>query len=248
MRQKEHEKTEKGVEILLIDDDAELCEMLGEYLAGEGFAVTACANGEAGAELAASGRFVAVLLDIMLPRISGIDVLRTIRTRSTVPVIMLTAKGSDIDRVIGLELGADDYVPKPCYPRELVARLRAVLRRTQGGGVNAERAEELAAGPVTIVPSQRTAYVATAHSGSQALDLTVTEFNLLEYLVRNVDRAVSKDDLSLQVLGRPRMQYDRSLDVHVGNLRQKLTAAGAPESMVATVWGFGYRLDAQQAD
>lgn len=248
MRQKGHEKTEKGVEILLIDDDAELCEMLGEYLAGEGFAVTACANGEAGADLATSGRFVAVLLDIMLPRISGIDVLRTIRTRSTVPVIMLTAKGSDIDRVIGLELGADDYVPKPCYPRELVARLRAVLRRTQGGGVNTERVDELAAGPVTIVPSQRTAFVASAHTGSQALDLTVTEFNLLEYLVRNVDRAVSKDDLSVQVLGRPRMQYDRSLDVHVGNLRQKLTAAGAPESMIATVWGFGYRLDAQQAD
>ncbi|SDP72754.1 DNA-binding response regulator, OmpR family, contains REC and winged-helix (wHTH) domain [Ralstonia sp. 25mfcol4.1] len=231
--------TENGdnVEILLIDDDAELCEMLGEYLAGEGFAVTACANGEAGAELAVSGRFVAVVLDIMLPRVSGIDVLREIRTRSAVPVIMLTAKGSDIDRVIGLELGADDYVPKPCYPRELVARLRAVLRRTQGG-VQAERTDELTAGLITIAPSQRVARV-----GSQPLDLTVTEFNLLEYLVRHADRAVSKDDLSLQVLGRPRMQYDRSLDVHVGNLRQKLTAAGAPESMLATVWGFGYRLD-----
>ncbi|WP_029051695.1 response regulator transcription factor [Ralstonia sp. 25mfcol4.1] len=225
------------MEILLIDDDAELCEMLGEYLAGEGFAVTACANGEAGAELAVSGRFVAVVLDIMLPRVSGIDVLREIRTRSAVPVIMLTAKGSDIDRVIGLELGADDYVPKPCYPRELVARLRAVLRRTQGG-VQAERTDELTAGLITIAPSQRVARV-----GSQPLDLTVTEFNLLEYLVRHADRAVSKDDLSLQVLGRPRMQYDRSLDVHVGNLRQKLTAAGAPESMLATVWGFGYRLD-----
>ncbi|GJG98529.1 response regulator transcription factor [Cupriavidus pauculus] len=230
------------MEILLIDDDAELCDMLGEYLAGEGFAVTACANGEAGAELATSGRFVAVLLDIMLPRVSGIEVLREIRTRSTVPVIMLTAKGSDIDRVIGLELGADDYVPKPCYPRELVARLRAVLRRTQGGA-SAEPADELTAGPVTIVPSQRSARV-----NGQPLELTVTEFNLLEFLVRHGDRAVSKDDLSLQVLGRPRMQYDRSLDVHVGNLRQKLTAAGAPESMLATVWGFGYRLDSQQGD
>jgi len=236
--------TENGdnVEILLIDDDAELCEMLAEYLAGEGFAVTACANGDAGADLAVSGRFVAVVLDIMLPRVSGIDVLREIRTRSTVPVIMLTAKGSDIDRVIGLELGADDYVPKPCYPRELVARLRAVLRRTQGG-VPAERSDEPTAGSITIAPSQRVARV-----GGQPLDLTVTEFNLLEYLVRHADRAVSKDDLSLQVLGRPRMQYDRSLDVHVGNLRQKLTAAGAPESMIATVWGFGYRLDAPQAD
>ncbi|CAG2151608.1 response regulator transcription factor [Cupriavidus plantarum] len=231
-----------SVEILLIDDDADLCEMLGEYLAGEGFAVTACANGEAAADMAASGRYAAVLLDIMLPRVSGIDVLRQIRARCGVPVIMLTAKGSDIDRVIGLELGADDYVPKPCYPRELVARLRAVLRRTQGGAV-AERGDELAAGPVSIVPSQRTARV-----GAQAVDLTVTEFNLLEYLLRNADRAVSKDDLSLQVLGRPRMPYDRSLDVHVGNLRQKLSAAGAPESMIATVWGFGYRLDAQQAE
>lgn len=227
------------MDILLIDDDAELCDMLGEYLAGEGFTVTAAANGEAGAELAVSGRFVAVLLDIMLPRISGIDVLRQIRAHSSVPVIMLTAKGSDIDRVIGLELGADDYVPKPCYPRELVARLRAVLRRTQAGVV-VEPIDELSAGPVTLQPAQRIARV-----GTQAVDLTVTEFNLLEYLVRNADRAVSKDDLSVQVLGRPRMQYDRSLDVHVGNLRQKLAAAGAPESLIATVWGFGYRLDAQ---
>lgn len=235
-------KSVGSVEILLIDDDAELCDMLGEYLAGEGFAVTACANGEAGADLAASGRFAAVLLDIMLPRISGIDVLRQIRARSAVPVIMLTAKGSDIDRVIGLELGADDYVPKPCYPRELVARVRAVLRRTQGNVV-VEASDDLTAGPVTIVPAQRTARV-----GALALDLTVTEFNLLEFLMRNADRAVSKDDLSLQVLGRPRMQYDRSLDVHVGNLRQQLTAAGAPDTMIATVWGFGYRLDVQQAD
>lgn len=231
------------MEILLIDDDTELCDMLGEYLAGEGFTVTACGNAEAGTDLAVSGRFAAVVLDIMLPRASGIDVLREIRTRSAVPVIMLTAKGSDIDRVIGLELGADDYVPKPCYPRELVARLRAVLRRTQGGGGGAgERSDELSAGPLTILPSQR---VARLHA--QPLELTVTEFNLLEFLVRHADRAVSKDDLSLQVLGRARMPYDRSLDVHVGNLRQKLSAAGAPESLIATVWGFGYRLDAQQA-
>lgn len=229
------------MEILLIDDDAELSAMLGEYLEAEGFAVTACPNGESGAELATSGKFAAVLLDIMLPRVSGIDVLRKIRTRSAIPVIMLTAKGSDIDRVIGLELGADDYVPKPCYPRELVARLRAVLRRTHGGP-SPEPSDELAVGAVTVLGSQRIARV-----GTREVDLTVTEFNLLEYLLRHADRAVSKDDLSQAVLGRPRMQYDRSIDVHVGNLRQKLTAAGAPDTLIATVWGFGYRVEDQHA-
>lgn len=226
------------MKILLIDDDVELCAMLAEYLGAEGFDVTTCANGEAGIEQAVSGDFAAVLLDIMLPRISGIDVLRAIRQRAGVPVIMLTAKGSDIDRVIGLELGADDYVPKPCYPRELVARLRAVLRRTHGGTAP-EPSDELQGGGIAMSLSQR-----TARFGRQPLDLTVTEFNLLEYLLRQSDRAVSKDDLSQQVLGRARTPYDRSIDVHIGNLRQKLTAAGASESLIATVWGFGYRLDA----
>ncbi|VVE37994.1 response regulator transcription factor [Pandoraea terrigena] len=232
------------MKILLIDDDAELCTMLAEYLGAEGFEVTVCGNGETGVASAVSGEFVAVVLDIMLPRMSGIDVLRAIRQRASVPVIMLTAKGSDIDRVIGLELGADDYLPKPCYPRELVARLRAVLRRTQGvpAGSTPEQADTLAAAGITVHAAQR-----IARLGDTPLELTVTEFNLLEFLMRNVDRAVSKDELSERILGRAREAYDRSIDVHIGNLRQKLGAAGGPDAQIATVWGFGYRLDSQPA-
>lgn len=234
------------MKILLIDDDAELCAMLAEYLGAEGFEVSVCGNGEAGVEAAVGGDFVAVVLDIMLPRMSGIDVLRAIRQRgASVPVIMLTAKGSDIDRVIGLELGADDYLPKPCYPRELVARLRAVLRRTQapqGVGAPVEASDTLAAAGIAMQTAQR-----TVRFGDTPLELTVTEFNLLEFLLRNADRAVSKDELSERVLGRAREAYDRSIDVHIGNLRQKLSAVGGPENTIATVWGFGYRLDSQPA-
>ena len=188
------------MKILLIDDDAELCAMLAEYLGAEGFEVTVCGNGEAGTEAAVSGAYDAVVLDIMLPRMSGIDVLRAIRQRAAVPVLMLTAKGSDVDRVVGTELGADDYLPKPCYPRELVARLRAVLRRTQhGGGMpgtgqgqggpgqGTGPADQLAAAGVVLQPAQRIARFADT-----LLELTVTEFNLLEYLLRNVDRAISR--------------------------------------------------------
>lgn len=232
------------MKILLIDDDAELCAMLAEYLGAEGFEVTVCGNGETGVESAVSGEFVAVVLDIMLPRMSGIDVLRAIRQRAAVPVIMLTAKGSDIDRVIGLELGADDYLPKPCYPRELVARLRAVLRRTQAApaGGTPDTTDTLAAAGITLQSAQR-----IVRMGATPLELTVTEFNLLEFLMRNVDRAVSKDELSERILGRAREAYDRSIDVHIGNLRQKLAAAGGADTLIATVWGFGYRLDSQPA-
>ncbi|AOZ02521.1 DNA-binding response regulator [Cupriavidus sp. USMAHM13] len=240
------------MKILLIDDDAELCAMLAEYLGAEGFEVTVCGNGEAGTEAAVSGAYDAVVLDIMLPRMSGIDVLRAIRQRAAVPVLMLTAKGSDVDRVVGLELGADDYLPKPCYPRELVARLRAVLRRTQhGGGMpgtgqgqgqgqGTGPADQLAAAGVVLQPAQRIARFADT-----LLELTVTEFNLLEYLLRNVDRAISKDELSERILGRAREAYDRSVDVHIGKLRQKLAAAGGPDHLIATVWGFGYRLESR---
>ncbi|WP_197524069.1 response regulator transcription factor [Cupriavidus malaysiensis] len=226
--------------------------MLAEYLGAEGFEVTVCGNGEAGTEAAVSGAYDAVVLDIMLPRMSGIDVLRAIRQRAAVPVLMLTAKGSDVDRVVGLELGADDYLPKPCYPRELVARLRAVLRRTQhGGGMpgtgqgqgqgqGTGPADQLAAAGVVLQPAQRIARFADT-----LLELTVTEFNLLEYLLRNVDRAISKDELSERILGRAREAYDRSVDVHIGKLRQKLAAAGGPDHLIATVWGFGYRLESR---
>jgi len=220
-------------EILLIDDDAELSEMLDEFLAGEGFAVTSVINGEDGVELALSGRFAAVILDIMLPRINGIEVLRRVRANSELPIIMLTARGDDIDRVVGLELGADDYIAKPYYPRELVARLRAVLRRTD----SPQRDRPVSLAKLKLDAARRE----TSWDG-QPIDLTVTEFNLLEALMRSGDTVGTKDTLSLTALGRARQPYDRSIDVHISNLRLKLHAATAARLTIETVRGVGYRI------
>jgi two-component system OmpR family response regulator len=233
------ERTGPDVRILLVDDDAELSAMLGEYLAAEGFETDSVLNGESGVEAALSGRYAAVVLDVMLPRLSGVEALRRIREKSRVPIIMLTAKGDNIDRVIGLELGADDYMPKPCYPRELVARLRAVLRRSgeAGDGGVAGGAQWLTAGPLQLSPGLR-----QVSCNGTAVDLTVSEFNLLETLIRAGDRVVSKDELSTRALGRPREAYDRSVDVHVSNLRQKLEAAAGAALEILTARGVGYRL------
>jgi len=220
-------------EILLIDDDAELSEMLDEFLAGEGFAVTSVINGEDGVELALSGRFAAVILDIMLPRINGIEVLRRVRANSELPIIMLTARGDDIDRVVGLELGADDYIAKPYYPRELVARLRAVLRRTD----SPQRDRPVSLAKLKLDAARRE----TCWDG-RPIDLTVTEFNLLEALMRSGDTVATKDTLSLTALGRARQPYDRSIDVHISNLRLKLHAATAARLTIETVRGVGYRI------
>lgn len=223
------------VQILLIDDDAELAAMLTEYLGGEGFTTTIALNGEAGVEAALSGRYDAVILDIMLPRLGGIDVLRRVREKSRVPVIMLTAKGNDVDRATGLEMGADDYVPKPCYPRELVARLRAVLRRT--GAASAPADDTLELGALALSPGRR-----LVTWRGQGLDLTATEFSLLEMLLRAGERVSTKDELSEGALGRRRQPYDRSVDVHMSNLRHKLTNAAGAGLAIDTVRGVGYRL------
>jgi two-component system OmpR family response regulator len=228
------------VHILLVDDDAELSAMLTEYLRAEGFETSAVFNGEAGVEAALSGHYDAVILDVMLPRLSGTEALRRIRHESRIPIIMLTAKGDNIDRVVGLEMGADDYVPKPCYPRELVARLRAVLRRTGNDGqAEAPRAAEevLREGALSLSPRQR-----EVSWNGKAVDLTVSEFNMLELLLRAGDNVVTKDELSERALGRPREAYDRSVDVHMSNLRQKLSQAAGESVQIATVRGIGYRL------
>jgi len=228
--------------ILLVDDDVQLTSLLAEYLTAEGFEVEAVHTGDAGVTAALSGRFAAVILDIMLPRIGGIDVLRHIRHSSSLPVIMLTAKGDDIDRVIGLEMGADDYMPKPCYPRELVARLRAVLRRTHEPAAPAPAAppDELVNGPLRLASGSRRVWC-----GTEQLELTASEFNVLEVLLQAIDTVVSKDELSLRVLGRPREPYDRSIDVHISNLRQKLAASlGAEQVPIETVRGVGYLMKA----
>ena len=223
--------------VLLVDDDVELCEMLAQYLAPEGFDVVAVHDGETGAARAVADTYDAVVLDVMLPRLSGTEVLRRIRRESQVPVLMLTAKGDDVDRIVGLELGADDYMPKPGNPRELVARLRAILRRTAPGTPPpGGPAEEIRADDIVLRPAQR-----VAECQGRPLDLTSTEFNLLEILVTNAGRVVGKDELSRRVLGRPLARYDRSIDMHVSNLRRKLGPLEDGRSSIQPVRGMGYQ-------
>jgi len=221
--------------ILLVDDDVELAGMLRDYLAGEGFETTVVHDGESGVSEALTGRHALVVLDVMLPRLSGVEVLRRIRTQTRVPVLMLTAKGDDIDRVVGLELGADDYVPKPCTPRELVARIRAILRRAEGGDSLGD-AGPLSVGQLTVWPEKR-----LAEWDGQHLDLTSTELNLLLVLARHAGRLVTKAELSELGLGRPLERFDRSVDVHVSNLRRKLGTLPDGRSCIQTVRGQGYQ-------
>ncbi|CNI90803.1 MULTISPECIES: response regulator transcription factor [Yersinia] len=226
------------MKILLVDDDVELGTMLREYLSGEGFNAELVLTGKAGIEGALSGEYTALILDIMLPDMSGIDVLRQVRKKSRLPIIMLTAKGDNIDRVIGLEMGADDYMPKPCYPRELVARLRAVLRRfDEHPDLSSTDDSVITQGDLTLNPSTR-----SSEWQGKPFDLTASEFNLLELLLRSPDRVVTKDELSDKGLGRPREAYDRSVDVHISNIRQKLAALPGNTLNIETVRSIGYRI------
>jgi len=225
------------IRLLLVDDDLELCCMQGEYLSNEGFAVQMCHDGEAGLEEALSGDYDLILLDVMMPKLTGIDVLRRLRIHSNVPVLMLTAKGDDIDRIIGLELGADDYVSKPCTPRELVARVRAILRRSDPEKQDNGQTQPLKVGALCISAASR-----SATWDETPLELTSTEFNLLEMLCRRAGRTISKEDLSMHTLGRPLARYDRSIDVHVSNLRQKIGLLKDGRSPIQTVRGIGYQL------
>jgi len=217
--------------VLLADDDIELSGMLAEYLEREGFSVTAVHDGESAARLAADGAYQIVVLDVMMPRIDGVEALRRIRQASRVPVIMLTARGDDVDRIIGLELGADDYVAKPCTPRELAARLRAILRRMQP---HTESAGPLTVSGLAMWPEKR-----RVEWQGRPIELTSMEFNLLEVLMRNAGRVVSKKELSEQALGRPLARFERSVDVHLSSIRQKLGDAAA---LIRTVRGQGYHL------
>ncbi len=222
--------------VLLIDDDRELAGLLVEYLQRDGFEPAAVHDGESGVSQALSGRYDIVVLDVMMPRLDGIAVLRQIRAQSRIPVVMLTARGDDIDRIVGLELGADDYVPKPCTPRELAARLRAILRRVEEGGKTASTAAPVIAGPLTLWPARRAAKWQDA-----LLELTGTEFNLLLVLARQCGQVVARNELSEQGLGRPLARFDRSIDVHVSSLRQKLGQRPDGEPWIITARGMGYQ-------
>ncbi len=219
--------------VLIVDDDIGFCGLLGEYLEGQGFSVASVHDGEAGLSLARVGDHDIVVLDVMLPGLDGIEVLRELRRESALPVLMLTARGDDVDRIVGLELGADDYLPKPCNPREVVARLRAILRRA--GSVEETGRTEIAG--LTVDPGDRTARV-----GGEVLDLTSTEFSMLAHLAARAGKVVSKGELSERVLGRPLGRYDRGVDMHVSNLRRKLPPLPDGRDRIETVRGTGYQL------
>jgi two-component system, OmpR family, response regulator CpxR len=222
--------------ILVIDDDIDLCELLTDYLTTEGFKVEVVHDGEAGAARALDGNYELVILDVMLPGINGFEVLRRLRAGSATPVLMLTARGDDVDRIVGLEMGADDYLPKPFNPRELVARIRAVQRRTDAAqATGTSPGEALAVGDVTLNLGAR-----TVHVGGVPIELTSVEFSLLEVLIRLAGQVVSREALSIQALGRELNAYDRSIDVHVSSLRRKLGTLGEENERIKTVRGIGY--------
>src|SRR5688572_21745812 len=203
--------------VLVIDDDVGLCELVGEYLEPEGYTVEAIHNGERGIDRALSDEHDLVVLDVMLPGTNGFDVLRRIRARSRIPVLMLTARGDDVDRIVGLEMGADDYLPKPFNPRELVARVRAIYRRATAAPAPSAPAAALIADDIAVSPAARRALV-----GGEEVRLTTAEYDLLEALVRQAGVVVSREDLTKQVLGRRLSPFDRAIDMHVSNLRKKL--------------------------
>jgi len=225
--------------ILLIDDDVELGELLQEYLSMEGFELTAVHDGETGLGEALSGRFDLVLLDVMLPGLNGFEVLRKLRMDSTVPVIMLTARGESVDRVLGLEHGADDYIAKPYHHHELVARIRALFRRIDLVGDTAAAPDDgiLRVGDLILKPTDRSVTI----DGSE-LTLTGAEFGVLQCLMEHAGELVSKDNLSMAALGRALMAYDRSIDMHVSNLRKKLGRRVDGGDWIKTVRSRGYLL------
>jgi len=223
-------------QVLLIDDDVELLDMLRDYLAQEGFGVKTVHDGESGVAEALSGAYAIVVLDVMMPRLNGLETLKRIRAKSQMPVLMLTARGDDTDRIVGLELGADDYVPKPCTPRELTARLRAILRRTRPAENDTDQAAVLTVNALTMWPEQR-----RAEWDGKLLELTSTEFNLLEVLVRNAGKPVSKNELSERGLGRALTRFDRNIDVHLSSLRHKLGTLSDGRSCIQTVYRLGYQ-------
>jgi len=235
--------------LLIIDDDVELCELITEYLRREGFEVEAVHDAEQGVVRALSDEHALVILDVMLPGFSGFEALRRIRARSSTPVLMLTARGEDVDRIVGLEIGADDYLRKPFNHRELVARIHAILRRTMraaSAAGTALPAKKLVVGDVELDPGAR-----LVRCAGRPVELTGVEFSLLEMLLRAAGRVVEREELSKAVLGRRLQPFDRSLDVHLSNLRKKLGHMIGSVERIATVRGVGYvyaRVDSTRAD
>lgn len=226
------------IRVLLVDDDVELTELLADYLSAEGIQVAVANDAEAAlARFRNNEQFDLAVFDIMMPNMSGLDLLQQLRPRYQVPVIMLTGRGGDIDRILGLEMGADDYLSKPCNPRELLARIRAVLRRVKQphGLLEQEESKVLRCWGVELNPSAREILFC-----SQPMEMTSAEFNVLYQFMLNPGVILSKSLLTENVLHRPLTAYDRAIDVHVSRVRQKLAAVLGDKEVIKTVRGEGY--------
>jgi two-component system response regulator CpxR len=230
--------TFEAVRLLLIDDDTELCSLLVEFLKGEGFTVECVHDGHRGLDRALHGGFSLIILDVMLPGLDGFEILRRLRKESRVPVLMLTARGDDVDRIVGLDLGADDYLPKPFNPRELVARVRAIMRRYEPRTTTTAARVEV--NGVVLDPATRKVTV----EGREA-DLTTFEFDILELLMRAAGRVLSRDDLMENLYNRKATAFDRSIDMHISHIRRKLETS---RPFIKTIRSIGYQFLREPGD
>lgn len=223
------------IRVLLVDDDVTYCRLLQEYLEGESMEVALVHDGAVALEELEAAPADILVLDVMLPGKSGLEVLRAVRNTGETPVLMLTARGDDIDRIVGLELGADDYVPKPCHPREVAARIRAILRRAAPAAASTETEPWLRVEDVELLTTDRVVRI-----GGASVPLTSTEYQILEVLIRRAGGVVSKEELSREALGREHGPFDRSVDVHVSRLRRKLGPRPNGDRRIKTVHSVGY--------
>ncbi|MFI4891344.1 MAG: response regulator [Steroidobacterales bacterium] len=227
----------RDARVLLVDDDRELCQMLTEYLNAEHFEVSSVHDGAEALAEVRNRTYEILILDVMLPSVSGFDVLRGIGASNAPPVLMLTARGDDIDRIVGLELGADDYLAKPFNPRELVARIRAILRRAGNRSLRGAATDIVEVGPIKLNMSNHQVRVAGA-----GIVLTGAELRVLELLMRSAGQVISREALTEQALGRKLAAYDRSIDTHISNLRRKLGLASGGDPEIKNIRGSGYML------
>ena len=223
--------------VLMVDDDVELCQLISQYLGEEGLSVEAVHTGQKGVERALSGEHAIVVLDVMLPGMKGFEVLRRVRAQSRTPVLMLTARGDEQDRILGLEMGADDYLPKPFNPRELSARIDAILRRSRHDVAESKptRIERIVVDDVELDKGAR-----TVRRAGEKVELTTVEFDLLERFLRSAGRVLSREEMVRAVLSREFSPFDRSIDTHVSNLRKKLGPGSGNAERIKGVRGIGY--------
>ena len=226
-----------GMKILIIDDDKKLCRLLADYLAPMEYETICVHTGLEGIQKAVKGNFQVIILDVMLPGMDGFEVLKNIRRESDVPILMLTARGDETDRIVGLEMGADDYLPKPFSPRELLARLRSITRRFEKAAKRIVQpiGQQIVVGDLKIDPSSR-----TATSGCEMIPLTSIEFDLLFLLARSAGKVLTRDHLMDMVAGRDYEIFDRSIDVHISSIRRKLGDDPKQPKFIKTIRGTGY--------